>query len=178
MKRYVIMLAGMLFPLAFFAQETPFTKLFEEYTGKQGYYSQEIIPSQMSMAWENEMQTDALRKVMNKISAVRILSTDAEGGGSSKKLGKSISGALGGAKYTELITVKTDGESVNMYGLKLDNGSMREFVLAVVEQDEVTLVSVTGEMDMSDILMGDIMEDMMKLRGKYNGKECPSGGSE
>jgi hypothetical protein len=174
MKKLMIMLAGVILPLAFFAQDTPFSKVYEEYVGKQGYYSHEVIPSQMSMEWESEMETDAIREVMNKVTAFRMLSTDAEEGGSRKKLEKSISDAVSRADYTELMTVMTDDESIHMYGLKLDEGSMREFVLTIMEKDEVTLITLTGDMDMSDIIKEDLMGEVMKVGEKYKGKkECP-----
>jgi hypothetical protein len=106
---------------------------------------------------------------MDKISSVRIISTE---GKKVKSLWSSITDAIGRADYTELITVKTGEESVNMYGLKLANGNMREFALVVKEEDEAMLVTITGDMDMTSIDMGDIMKDVMKLREVYEG-ECP-----
>jgi hypothetical protein len=169
MKKILIMVAGFILPLAIFAQDTPFSAVFDKYVGKKGYESTEIIPSQISMEWEAETSTDEIRKVMDKISSVRIISTE---GKKIKSMWKSVSDAVTRADYTELLTVKTGDESVNMYGLKLDNGNMREFALTVKGDDEAILVTLTGDMDMSDIVFGDVIKDMMKLKEQYKG-QCP-----
>jgi hypothetical protein len=120
------------------------------------------------MEWEAETTTEALRNVMDKISSVRIISTE---GKKVNSMWKSVSDAVTRADYTELLTVKSDDASVNMYGLKLDNGNMREFALTVKGEEEAMLITLTGDMDMSGVDFGEVMGDMMKLKGQYKG-EC------
>jgi hypothetical protein len=172
MKKIIILLVGLILPLAFFAQDTPLSEVFEKYAGKKGYESKEIIPSEMSMDWEGEKSPETIQDVMGKISAIRIINAE---GKKIKSLWKSVADALSRADYTEFLNVKAGEESVSLYGLKLDNGSMREFALTVKEEEEAMLLTISGDMDMSDISLGDIMKDMKKLKGSH-GAECPKKG--
>lgn len=170
MKKHLILLAGILLPLAFFAQDTPLSGLFKKYADKPGYNATQIIPSQMTEKMGKKAEKETVHKILKKISAFRVISTDNEEGGSVEKLEKKISRAVSKADYKELVKVNAEDESIKMYGLKPDRGSMREFALVIKEEQELTLITLTGDVDMSDIFEGDIMDQLIKLHEKHKGK--------
>lgn len=173
MKKLLIMLAGVILPLAFFAQDTPLSSVFDKYADKSGFETQEIIPSQTSMEWEKDTETNALRQIMNKISSVRIINSKEGKNSSRKSMRKEISDAVEKADYIDLMTVKSDNESIRLFALKVDSRSIREFALFIDGDEEVMLITVTGDIDMSLIDLGEVMGDMKKLGKEYKGeKEC------
>jgi hypothetical protein len=172
MKKIIVILAGIIFPLALAAQDTPLSDIYDDFVSQPGYSTQEIIPSGTSTEWEKDLSGTTIREVMDQISSIRILSANGEEGGSMKSLWKSVSKAASKADYFKLLEVSSDDESITLYGLKSFNGNMKEFALTLKEPEKVMLVTVTGEMDMSTFFSKDMMKDLKKLGENFHGKEC------
>lgn len=155
-----------------FAQDTPLSVVYDDFLGKKGFETQEIIPSRTSMEWEADVSTESIREVMEEITSIRIINTLSRDKGAVKALWKSISGAVERADYILMASVNSDGETINLYGLKHPNGHMHEFALSMKEQDEAMLITITGDIDMKSLFSGDIMKDMKKIGENFKG-ECP-----
>jgi len=164
-------MAGFIFPLFLHAQDTPLSSIYDSYVSKSGYSAQEIIPSKTSTPWEQDMDVSSIRQVIDQISSIRILSTEGKDGGSMKSLWKRITKAVSDADYTRLMEVSGDKMSVNFYGLKNANGNMKEFALTLKQDDQVMLVTLTGDIDMSSIFSKDVMQDLKKIGMEHKG-EC------
>jgi hypothetical protein len=170
MKKILIILAGMIFPLWIAAQETPLSKLYDTYVSKTGYTTQEILPSSMSTMWEKDSSAATIRNIMDQIKTVRILSTDEEKKSAAKALKKSITKAAAEADYIKLMEVNSDDESIAFYGLKnTSTGNMKEFALTIQQDDEATLITVTGDMDMSTMFSKELMETMKGMGKNFHG---------
>jgi len=171
MKQILIILAGMIFPLWLAAQDTPLSKIYDGYSGKTGFTTQEMLPSTMSTMWEKDSSALAIRNIMDQISTVRTVSNADAKTSAVKGLKKKINSAVASSEYIKLMEVSTDDESIAIYGLKnASTGNMKEFALAILENDEATLVTVNGDMDLSTMFSDDFMESMKSL-----GKNFPKG---
>jgi hypothetical protein len=170
MKKIIIILAGMIFPLWLAAQDTPLSKLYDTYVSKTGYTTQELLPSGMSTMWDKDSSAAAIRNIMDQIKTVRILSTDEDKKSAAKAMKKSITKALAEADYIKLMEVNSEDEFIAFYGLKnTSTGNMKEFALTIQEDDEATLITVTGDMDMSTMFSKELMESMKGMGENFHG---------
>jgi hypothetical protein len=170
MKKLIVILAGMIFPLWLAAQDTPLSKIYDSYVGKPGFTTQEMLPSTMSTMWEKDSSAAFIRTIIDQISTVRIVSTDDGKRSAVKGLKKKIGSAVALDGYIKLMEVNSDDESIAFYGLKNSStGNMKEFALAIVEEDEATLITINGDMDLSAMFSREMMESLQGLGKNFHG---------
>ena len=171
MKKLIMALVVSLVPLFIMAQDTPLSGLYDKYVSKSQYSAKEILPSAMNTKWEKDISGEAIKKVIDEVNSIRILSTD-KGRHPQKSLWKSISKSISEADYTQVLDVNSNKESIRIYYLKGMDGNMKEFALTMNKPSKVMLITVTGDMDMSTLFSKDLMQELKTLGENFKGKVC------
>ncbi len=168
MKRTALILAFIV-PVFLFAQETPLNKIFSKYVEDPGFSTTEIKTSEVSFEWEQDENTEHIRKVLSDIESIRIINLDEEspeGKVSAEKFHQKIMKAIEKADYVDVITVRDDGESVNLYFLEKGD-KLREVALVVREKENVSLITITGDIDPEMIIHKETLKGLGSLRNFY-----------
>jgi len=178
MKNLIIILMTVMFPVVILAQETPLSSIYNQYNGKQGYSTSEILPGAMSFSWEKDVDITQVREMLKSINTIRIVKLNPESDkGNQEKLWKKVQKAASEDQYIEMINVSADNVMVRMYALKGDGNVTREVALAVKDDDGMMLATMTGNMDFTRLFTKENMlafrelgEQLMELKGT-----CPHG---
>jgi hypothetical protein len=168
MKRTVILFT-LLVPLFLFAQDTPLSALFDKYVEVPGFSTTEIKTSEVSFEWEQEEGTEQIREVLDGIESIRIINMDEESQDmkiSPDKFYSRIKKAIGQEDYVEVITVSDGDEDVNLYFLR-DGEMLREAALVVHEKNDVSLITITGNMDPSMLMRKETIKGLNSLKNFY-----------
>ena len=152
MKRILIALV-MLLPLLGIAQDnSPIDKLFNKYANKDGFSTVNISGKLLNFASQSEGTDSKQAAMMEKISAIRILTVE------DKELNKNLNfykeleadGFFKNNTYESLMEVTENNEIVRFYGRSGEKGKLSELLL-VVGGEENTLISIRGLIDPNDI---------------------------
>lgn len=152
MKRLLILLV-LLVPLFGMAQEnSPVDKLFNKYANKDGFTTVNISGKLLNFASKLDDSKNKNSEMLDKISAIRILSV--EDSTMNKKLNfyKELEGDnfFKSNNYESLMEVTDKNEVVRFYGRSSDKGKLSELLL-VVGGSSNTLISIRGVIDPDDI---------------------------
>lgn len=152
MKRILIALV-MLIPLLGIAQDnSPIDKLFNKYANKDGFSTVNISGKLLNFASQSEGSDSKQAAMMDKISAIRILTVE------DKELNKNLNfykeleadGFFKNNIYETLMEVTEKNEIVRFYGRNGEKGKLSELLL-VIGGEENTLISIRGIIDPNDI---------------------------
>jgi hypothetical protein len=167
MKKLIIIVIAAILPLFLGAQDTPLSSLYDRYVSDAGYSTTEILPGSMSFEWEAADENAQIREMMKDIKKIRIVKYEnASGKTDQEKFWKKIQKAVGDESYTEVVTVNGDEIIVRILMLKGPTGNTRE--IAMMEKDEkgVMLMTVTGDMNFSEMFSPENMK-VMRDMGEY-----------
>lgn len=149
MKR--IFMGGMLMLLTLTAigQESAVDKVFDKYSGKEGYTTVYISSFMFNLL--NSLETDdpeynEFKKATSGINSIRILTQD--GGGAD--FGAELISMLPRSEYKEMMVVKEQGEEV-LFLAREQGGKITEFLLIVSGDDDDALIAITGDIDLESI---------------------------
>lgn len=149
MKR--IFMGGMLMLLTLTAigQESAVDKVFNKYSGKEGYTTVYISSFMFNLL--NSLETDdpeynEFKKATSGIKSIRILTQD--GGGAD--FGAELISMLPRSEYKEMMVVKEQGEEV-LFLAREQGGKISEFLLIVSGEDDDALIAITGDIDLESI---------------------------
>lgn len=150
MKR--ILIGGMLIMLTFLVmgQNSAVDKVFDKYSGKEGYTTVYISSFMFNML--NSLETDdpeynEFKKATAGIKSIKILTQD---GGNSVAFGKELLEMLPRSEYQEMMTVKDQDEDV-LFLAREQNGKITEFLLIVSGGGEDALIAIQGDIDLESI---------------------------
>ena len=141
MKRIIVLLALMVLSLANYAQKSPFDKLFEEYSGKEGYTSIYISEYMFTLFADLNSADEEFQEVVKGLSGIKILATE------NPKIGVNfheiIMKDLPKKDYKELMIVREKDEHLTFL-VKDVGGKIVELLLIVGGGDNV-LISIQGK---------------------------------
>lgn len=150
MKR--ISMGGMLIMFTLFAtgQNTAVDKVFDKYSGKEGYTTVYISSFMFNLL--NSLETDdpeynEFKKATSGINSIKILT---QNGGNSKAFGAELLEMLPRSEYRELMMVKDQDEEV-LFLAREKGGKITEFLLIVSGGDEDALIAIQGDIDLESI---------------------------
>jgi hypothetical protein len=150
MKR--ILIGGMLIMLTFLAtgQNSAVDKVFDKYSGKDGYTTVYISSFMFNML--NSLETDdpeykEFKKATSGIKSIKILTQD---GDKSVPFGEELLQMLPRSEYQEMMTVKDQDENV-LFLAREENGKITEFLLIVSGGGEDALIAIQGDIDLESI---------------------------
>jgi hypothetical protein len=151
MKKLVVLTWLILWVAPAFTQNYAIDKLFEKYSGKEGYTS--VVISSKMFDLFSEMQTDdpEFQNVIKGLKSIKILATDETW----KEQGKvnfynEIINELPMSQYEELMVVKEKDQDVKFL-VREEGGQIVELLLIVGGTEENALISIQGIIDLKSI---------------------------
>lgn len=144
------MLAFFVFiPMMLFAQQSPVDKLFDKYSGREGYTSVFISKHLFSLFAEAEMEDKDFEDLLGKLTGIKILS--AEGTAQSGvNFYNEIIKELPLKEYTELMVVKEKGQDFKFL-IREKNGKILELLMISGGINNNALISIQGDINMKNI---------------------------
>jgi hypothetical protein len=150
MKRIVLGGMLMIFALSAFGQKSAVDKVFDKYSGKEGYttvYISSFMFNLMSSIDSDDPDFDEFKKATAGISSIKILTQD---GGNSEAFGEELIAMLPRSEYKEMMVVKDQDEEV-LFLAREEGGKITEFLLIVSGGGEDALIAIQGDIDMKSI---------------------------
>ena len=150
MKRTMVAGVLILLGMATFGRNSAVDKVFEKYSGKDGYTTVHISSFMFNLMNSLEVDDPAyneFKKATSGINSVRILTQD---GGESESFGKELLEMLPRKEYQEMMKVKDQEEEV-LFLAKEEGGKISEFLLIVSGGSDDVLIAITGEIDLESL---------------------------
>lgn len=150
MKRIVLGGMLMIFSLSAFGQKSAVDKVFDKYSGKDGYttvYISSYMFNLMSSIDSDDPDFDEFKKATSGISSIKILTQD---GDNSEAFGEELISMLPRNEYKEMMVVKEENEEV-LFLAREEGGKITEFLLVVSGGGDDALIAIQGDIDMESI---------------------------
>ena len=150
MKR--IFIGGMLIMLTLFTmgQNSAVDKVFDKYSGKEGYttvYISSFMFNMLNSLETDDPEFDEFKKATSGIKSIKILTQD---GGNSVAFGAELLEMLPRSEYQEMMVVKDQDEDV-LFLAREEGGKITEFLLIVSGDGEDALIAIQGDIDLESI---------------------------
>jgi hypothetical protein len=137
--------------LSAFAQRNPVDKLFEKYSGKEGFTTVLISSKMFSMFSDMEAGDDELNKMMSNIESIKILTTEDESlPDPDINFYEEIMNELSLDEYEELMVVKEKNQDIKFL-VKEKKDEIVELLLVIGGERNNTLISIRGIIDLKSI---------------------------
>jgi len=157
MKKVILSLIIAVIVLVPFAMngQTAIDKLYKKYAGEPGFTSINISPEMFSLlaSLNTEDSTEKAREdmeVMEQLSGLKMLIYEPETGGNAD-FAKDVKSAIPLDEFSELMSVDSEDETVKFLVKKGKNNRISELLMIVQDGNEVVIMSMTGDLDMSTI---------------------------
>lgn len=139
-----------MFTLTAFSQQSAVDRIFDKYSGKDGYTTVYISSFMFNML--NNLEIDdpeynEFKKATSGISSIKILTQEGAG---SQSFGKELLDMLPREEYKEMMQVKDDQEEV-LFLARENNGRITEFLLIVSGGGEDALIAIQGDIDLESL---------------------------
>ncbi|RLD51420.1 MAG: hypothetical protein DRI97_15730 [Bacteroidetes bacterium] len=150
MKR--IFIGGMLimFTLLTMGQTSAVDKVFDKYSGKEGYttvYISSFMFNMLNSLETDDPEFDEFKKATAGIKSIKILTQE---GGNSVAFGAELLEMLPRSEYQEMMVVKDQDEDV-LFLAREEGGKVTEFLLIVSGGGEDVLIAIQGDIDLESI---------------------------
>lgn len=135
--------------------QSPIEKLYQKYAGEDCFTTVNISSEMFSMFSNietsgNDEEFKDFQEMVKGIDGLKILSYEPDGDCKKVDFLADIKKLYDLDSYSELMVVKEKNEEVKFL-VKKDNGNISELLMIAVESDEITLLSMTGILDMKYI---------------------------
>ena len=150
MKRIVIGGILLMFSLYVNAQKSAVDKVFDKYSGKDGYttvYISSFMFNMLNSLESDDPEYNEFKKATSGISSIRILTQE---GRNSQAFGAELLEMLPRSEYQEMMVVKDKDEDV-LFLAREQGGKITEFLLIVSGGGEDALIAITGDIDLESI---------------------------
>ena len=178
MKKTVLMIATMTFVICSFVlkAQNPIDKIYEKYAGQDGFtavnFTKEMfqLVQQMSMGDSADADIKNAKKMVDQLTGVKVLMYKFDSTQVSKAVGyyNEFAGAYGSNAYKELMSVQEGRQHIKFLTKPGTNGKVSEFVMLMKDKDEVGVISLAGNIDLSSISS---MSKFMNIKGIENLKK-------
>lgn len=138
-------------------------KLFEKYSGKEGYSSVNITREMFEMMAQVQLNTsdandqkkiDEMKSFVSKIEGLKVISTgkknDGTDGKKAESLFREIMDHISKNTYKTLMEVKDGEQNVTFY-VKRSGAKISELVVVSKEKNETSLISLNGDIDLNKV---------------------------
>jgi hypothetical protein len=150
MKRIVFGGMLMMFTLSALGQKSAVDKVFDKYSGKEGYttvYISSYMFNLLSNLESDDPEYNEFKKATSGIRSIKILTQD---GGNSESFGKELIAMLPRSEYKEMMVVKDQEEEV-LFLAREEGDKIVEFLLIVSGGGDDALIAIQGDIDMESI---------------------------
>lgn len=166
----IIVITLMMIPSSIFAQ-SDFNKLYQKYAGQDGFTSINISTDMFKFLNSMDMSDSSedakkTQNVMSQLEGLKMLVYNKSEGHDGVDFYKEINDNLSLKNFVELMTVKDSDSDIKFLVKKSGKDSVSELLMIVKGEDEVLIMSMTGDIDMntiSDISNSLNMKGMDKL---------------
>ena len=131
-------------------QNSAVDKVFDKYSGKEGYttvYISSFMFNMLNSLETDDPEFDEFKKATAGIQSIKILTQD---GGESEAFGAELLEMLPRSEYKEMMVVKDQDEDV-LFLAREENGKITEFLLIVSGGGEDALIAIQGDIDLESI---------------------------
>lgn len=172
MKRILAGGVFMIFTLTAFSQQSAVDKVFDKYSGQEGYttvYISSFMFNLLNSLEVDDPEYNEFKKATSGINSIKILTQDGSG---SDSFGKELLSMLPRSEYKELMVVKDQEEEV-LFLAKESGGKITEFLLIVSGGGEDALIAIQGDIDLESIASIASGLDMPGLENLEDLEEMP-----
>jgi len=131
-------------------QNSAVDKVFDKYSGKEGYttvYISSFMFNMLNSLETDDPEFDEFKKATSGIKSIKILTQD---GGNSVAFGAELLEMLPRSEYQEMMVVKDQDEDV-LFLAREEGGKITEFLLIVSGSGEDALIAIQGDIDLESI---------------------------
>ena len=131
-------------------QNSAVDKVFDKYSGKEGYttvYISSFMFNMLNSLETNDPEYNEFKKATSGIKSIKILTQD---GGNSVAFGAELLKMLPRSEYQEMMVVKDQDEDV-LFLAREEGGRITEFLLIVSGDGEDALIAIQGDIDLESI---------------------------
>lgn len=150
MKRILAGGVFMIFTLTAFSQQSAVDKVFDKYSGQEGYttvYISSFMFNLLNRLEVDDPEYNEFKKATSGINSIKILTQNGSG---SESFGKELLSMLPRSEYKELMVVKDQEEEV-LFLARESGGKITEFLLIVSGGGEDALIAIQGDIDLESI---------------------------
>jgi len=160
MKKLLFIIAIIITPLFVRGQGSPVDRLFEKYSGREGYTSVYISKYMFSLFSNIETEDKELENVLGKLTGIRILASDTDKVSGSNFYAE-IMKDLPVREYEELMVVKEKGQDFKFL-IREKDGIISELLMVAGGMSNNALISIQGNIDLNTISK---LSRSMKIEG-------------
>ena len=160
MKRIIFIIAIVLMPVYLSAQESPVDRLFEKYSGREGFTSVYISKYMFSLFSNIETEDKEVKNVLNRLTGIRILTSE-ESTASMVNFYTEIMRELPVNEYQELMVVKEKDQNFKFL-IREKEGLISELLMIAGGASNNVLISIQGNIDLNTISK---LSRTMKIEG-------------
>ena len=139
-----------MFTLLTMGQKSAVDKVFDKYSGKEGYttvYISSFMFNMLNSLKTDDPEFDEFKKATAGIKSIKILTQE---GGNSVAFGAELLEMLPRSEYQEMMVVKDHDEDV-LFLAREEGGKITEFLLIVSGGGEDVLIAIQGDIDLESI---------------------------
>ena len=150
--KWIFMIAGLLLvQYAGLAQKDPVDRVFEKYSGKEGFTIVYITSKMFSLFSEAEVEDEEFNDLVNSLKSIRILATDdSENSDASINFYKEIMDELPVDEYEELMVVQEKDQQLKFL-VKEVEGRIVELLLVAGGSGDNALIDIRGNIDLKKV---------------------------
>ena len=140
----------MMLSLSVIGQKSAVDKVFDKYSGKDGYttvYISSFMFNMLNSLESDDPEYNEFKKATAGINSIKILTQE---GGDSEAFGAELLDMLPRSEYQEMMVVKDQDEDV-LFLAREENGRITEFLLIVSGGGDDALIAITGDIDLESI---------------------------
>lgn len=164
MKRLILLMLLSFVMFGVNAQNSAVDKLFEKYSGKEGYTSILISKYMFSLFSDVNPDNKEFNDLVGKLNSIKILSSDSTNKNEGINFYKEIMSELSIKDYKELMVVKEKNQETKFL-VKEANGNIVELLLVVGGKTNNTLICIQGDINLKNIAK---LSKSMKIDGLEN----------
>lgn len=144
MKRLFALPLAFLLVQGLYGQNSAVDKLFDKYSGREGYTSVYISKYMFSMFSNLDPDNKEFNDLVGKLSSIKILAADNSVPNSNVNFYRDIVKELPISQYKELMVIREKDKDMKFLIMEV-NGRILELLLIVGGKDDNTLICIQGE---------------------------------
>ncbi len=151
----ILLLSLIFLPFGLIAQESPIDAIIDKYGDEDGFTTIVITSEMFSLfsTIEVDDENNDFANLVEDLSSIKIITFDNESKSKNAKLDfyQSLMKDLPAQNYTELMSVKEKDQNVKFFIRKLESGKIGEMIMVSGGDEDNTLISITGQIDLNDM---------------------------
>ena len=147
MKTTLFIIALILFPVSAIPQENPVDKIFEKYSGMDGFTSVYISRHMFGLFSSIENKDKDMEDILGKLTGIRILTSKKSPG---VNFFAEILKDLPAGEYQELMVIKEKGQDFKFL-IRDNDGQISELLMVAGGDSNNALISIRGNIDLNTI---------------------------